>query len=181
MAQSASDESLMGRIAAGDAAALRQLVERHLPRAHAIARRVLASEADSQDAVQEAFTKVWVNAASWRPQRAAFTTWLYRVVVNSCLDMARRKSPAAESDAVLADLPDGRETVEMRLETDEQAARVRAAVQALPERQRMAVTLCYFEAFTNPEAAQIMDMNLKALEGLLVRARRQLRQVLIDS
>jgi RNA polymerase sigma-70 factor (ECF subfamily) len=181
MEQSASDEVLMGRVAAGDAAALQLLVERHLPRAHAIASRVLAGEADAQDAVQEAFTKVWMNAARWRPQRAAFTTWLYRIVVNSCLDMARRKAPDADSDAIIAALPDGGDAAETRLETDEQAARVRTAVQALPEHQRMAVTLCYFEAFTNPEAAQIMDMNVKALEGLLVRARRQLRQALIDT
>jgi RNA polymerase sigma-70 factor (ECF subfamily) len=181
MEQRASDESLMGRAAAGDAAALRLLVERHLPRAHAIASRVLKSEADAQDAVQEAFTKVWVNAARWRPQRAAFTTWLYRIVVNSCLDMARRRTPGAVSETVLADLPDGGDAAEIRLELDEQAARVRAAVQALPERQRMAVTLCYLEAFTNPEAAQIMDTNVKALEGLLVRARRQLRQALIET
>jgi RNA polymerase sigma-70 factor (ECF subfamily) len=181
MADSASDEALMAGVAAGDAAALRHLVERHLPRAHAIASRVLASEADAQDAVQEALTKVWVHAARWQPRRAAFTTWLYRIVVNSCLDLARRRPPAADPQARLADLPDGRAGAETRLESDEQAARVRAAVQALPERQRVAVTLCYFEAFTNPEAARIMDMNLKALEGLLVRARRQLRQVLSDT
>ena len=80
----------MTRVADGDAAAFRLLVERHLPRGHAIARRVLQTEADAEDALQEAFTKVWVHAPRWRPGRAAFSTWLYRIVVNACLDAARR-------------------------------------------------------------------------------------------
>lgn len=60
----------------------------------------------------------------------------------------------------------------------QEASRVREAVQALPAQQRLAVTLCYFEEFTNPEAAEYMGLHLKALEGLLVRARRRLRQTL---
>ena len=164
----------MARVADGDAAALHILVERHLPRAHAIAQRVLVAEADAQDAVQEAFAKLWVNASSWRAGRAAFTTWLYRIVVNTCLDAARRRRPEVDSEAIITGTADPAPSAEAQLE----AERVRTAVHRLPAQQRTAVTLCYFEGFTNPEAAAIMNLHLKALEGLLVRARKTLRSAL---
>lgn len=166
----------MSRVAEGDAAAFRMLVERHLPRGHAIARRMLWSEIDAEDVLQEAFTKVWVNAARWRPERAAFSTWLYRIVVNTCLDAARRRRPEIGAEAIEETLVDTAPQGEARFGAEQNARRVRAAVQRLPARQRMAVTLCYFEEFTNPEAAAAMGIHVKALEGLLVRARRSLRQ-----
>ncbi len=178
MGQDATDEALMCRVAAGDGAAFQALVERHLPRGYAIARRTLDTEADAEDALQEAFTKVWVNAPAWQPGRAAFGTWLYRVLVNTCLDAARRKRPESDSDAAIAALPDGAPSAEAQLSARRDAAGVRAAVGLLPPSQRMAVVLCYFEELSNPEAARIMDVHVKALEGLLVRARRTLRQIL---
>jgi RNA polymerase sigma-70 factor (ECF subfamily) len=171
----------MSRVAAGDAAAFRILVERHLPRGHAIARRVLHSEADAEDALQEAFTKVWVHAARWRPSQAAFSTWLYRIVVNTCLDAARRRRPEVGAEALRETLADEAAHAEALLGAEQSAERVRAAVQRLPVQQRMAVTLCYFEELTNPEAAILMSIHIKALEGLLVRARRSLRQWLPDA
>ncbi|HUO45005.1 MAG TPA: RNA polymerase sigma factor [Steroidobacteraceae bacterium] len=167
-----SDAALMERVAGGDAQAFRMLVERYLPRAHAVARRMLGSAAEAEDAVQEAFCRIWTHAAAFRAERAAFFTWAYRIIANACLDAMRRRTPAAEPvDDMAENLADPAPDAQSRHES----LQVRQAVQALPPRQRLAVVLCYFEGMTNPEAAAAMDMNVKALEGLLVRARRSLR------
>ncbi len=178
MSQPVPDQALMSSAAQGDDDAFRTLVQRHLPRAYAIASRMLDTRADAEDAVQESFTKLWINAPRWEPGRAAFATWMYRIVANTCLDAARRKRPETGIETGLDTLPDGAPHAEGQTMKDQAARHVREAVQALPAQQRLAVTLCYFEEFTNPEAAQIMGLQLKALEGLLVRARRRLRQTL---
>ena len=108
MPQGEPDEALMSRAADGDHAAFRAPVERHLPRAYAIAGRMLETRADVDDAVQESFTKLWVSAPRRAPGRAAFTTWLYRIVANTCLDATRRKRPetgAKRSEAGHSPLP----------------------------------------------------------------------------
>lgn len=176
-----TDAVLMEKAAAGDARAFRQLVDRHLPRAHAVAYRMLGSAAEAEDAVQEAFCRIWTHAASFQPERAAFFTWAYRIVANACLDAARRRSPASEAvEDVAETVPDPAPGTELAAIAAQQGRRVRQAVQALPPNQRLAVVLCYFEGMTNPEAALAMDLNLKALEGLLVRARTGLRERLGD-
>jgi RNA polymerase sigma-70 factor (ECF subfamily) len=178
MTESPSDEALMLRMAQGDARALRPLVDRHLPRALAVATRVLGNRSEAEDAVQEAFTGLWTQAARWQAGRAAVSTWLYRVVVNACTDLLRRRREHVGSEA-LQDLPDAAQpTPDQELAESRAATRVRAAVMSLPLEQRTAVALCYFEGFSNTQAAEIMGLRLKALEGLLVRARRRLRDQL---
>lgn len=168
----------MEAVARGDGHAFDLLVRRHLPRAYAIARRILLTQADAEEAAQDAFTKIWVKAADWQPNRAKFTTWLHRIVVNAALDMARKRHPGfvADGESVLATLSDATPSIEARLSEAESHQQLRAAVAALTPQQRAAVTLCYFEHYTNPEAAKLMGIHLKALEGLLVRARKQLRE-----
>ena len=174
------DRELMQRIAEGNKFAFRTLLTRHLPRAHAIARRNLASEQDAEEAVQDAFNKVWVNAPSFDPERAKFSTWFYRIVVNCCTDLLRRKPPKQEAleewEEILPDTTQNQENAAMQQQEQKEIQR---AVQSLPENQRMAVVLCYFEEMTNPQAAEAMNLHIKALEGLLVRARKTLRTLLI--
>lgn len=169
----------MERIRLGDAFALRILVARYLPKAHAIARRILPLREDAEEAVQDAFSKVWVNAYRFDASQAAFGTWFYRMLTNACLDIARKRPVAAVDIATVGDIfPDTVEGQEAALATMQDGARVQRAVQALPEQQRIAVTLCYFEEMSNAGAAAIMGVHIKALEGLLVRARKHLRGVL---
>lgn len=173
------DEQLMARVAQGDRRAFDWLVRQHLPRAYAIARRVLSSTADAEEAAQDAFTKVWVHAADWQPGKAKFTTWLYRIVVNAALDMARKKKlPTTSDETLLALQADDADSVEDRLSAQDEHTALKAALDSLTPQQRAAVSLCYFDEMTNPEAAKVMGINIKALEGLLVRARKTLRGVL---
>lgn len=173
-----ADEQLMARVAQGDNAAFSALVRRHLPRAYAIARRVLTSNGEAEDAAQEAFTKIWVNARDFDAGKAKFTTWLHRIVVNTSLDMARKKKPLAVEDEVLNAVADTRADAETLAAEAEESGAVRTAIAQLPPQQRAAITLCYTEEYSNAEAARIMGVHVKALEGLLVRARKSLRVTL---
>lgn len=170
-------------VAKGDAQAFNALVRRHLPRAYAIAKRVLMNQPDAEEAAQDAFNKIWIRACDWQPGRAKFTTWMHRIVVNAALDIARKRHGGAVSDpdAVLATIADASPSVETVLSDAERDQQLHRALSELTAEQRAAITLCYFEQHTNPEAAKLMGINIKALEGLLVRARKKLRDILKDT
>src|SRR5215510_11711305 len=91
----ATDEDLMMRVGTGDRIAYGELVRRHLDRTIGFAQRVTGSRGDAEEVAQEAFLRVWTKAPNWRAADggsapARFTTWLYRVVVNLCIDRKRR-------------------------------------------------------------------------------------------
>ena len=167
-----SDHDLMAQAALGDERAFRTLVARHTPRALGIARRILRNDARAEEIVQDAMLRVWVNAPRWRPE-AAFRTWLYRVVVNLCLNEKRR--PAALPLEQAGDPADPAPDAAAGLEVRERDRRLAAAIGALPARQRAAIVLTYQEGLGNAEAAAVLDMSVSGLEALLVRARRTLR------
>jgi RNA polymerase sigma-70 factor (ECF subfamily) len=178
MTDNPTDEALMARVREGDQQAFAVLVERHLPRAYAIAYRVLGQTADAEDAAQEAFTRVWTHASDWKPQRGKFSSWLGRILVNASLDHARKQSArrqVSDGHTLLADMPDPAPDSAKTYGRQQQAADIDQALQRLPTQQRMAVVLCYFEEHSNTQAAAVMGLHVKAVEGLLVRARKQLR------
>jgi RNA polymerase sigma-70 factor (ECF subfamily) len=170
----ATDEELMARAGTGDRSAFAALMDRHLDRAVATAYRVLGNRADAEEAAQEAFLRVWVNAAKWRPDTAKFTTWLHRILVNHCIDRKRRPGMAPLEAA--GDPADERPTAFDTLAANDDAERIRGAMAALPERQRAAIALCYWGGQGNIEAAASLGVTVGALESLLVRARRTLRE-----
>jgi RNA polymerase sigma-70 factor, ECF subfamily len=176
MREDISDENLMQRVAAGDHLAFRLLVERHAAKAHAVAQRLLFSASEADDLVQETCLKLWVHAPSWDAGRARFTTWFYRMLTNACIDYRRKKKPVALDDMI--EVPDETDGIERHISEDQMAARVKHAVATLSEKQQVALALCYFEGFSNRMAAETMGIHIKALEGLLARARRELKDIL---
>jgi RNA polymerase sigma-70 factor, ECF subfamily len=168
-----ADEVLMVRVGQGDEPAFQVLMHRHLQRSMALARRMTANASDAEEVAQEAFLRVWTTAPRWRPEGAAFRTWLYRIVVNLCLDRGRRKPFAPLEDA--GDPSDPTPDALDRLEQQETTRQVAAAVEALPDRQRAALVLSYYEGLSNAEAAAVLGVSVSGLEALLVRARRGLR------
>lgn len=167
------DADLVARIARGDRAAAAALMARHLPKMLSLARRMLSDRAEAEDVAQEAFLKVWTHAARWKPGKAKFETWLYRVTMNQCYDRLRKK-PTLELDAAahIADPEPGPQKV---LENTTLAGEVERALASLPERQRAAVVLCHYRECGNIEAAEILGVSVEALESLLSRGRRALR------
>jgi RNA polymerase sigma-70 factor (ECF subfamily) len=174
----ASDEDLMLEIAKGDERAFRKLAPRYAVRAIGLARRITGSDADAEEIVQEAFLRVWVNAPRWRPA-AAFRTWFYRIVFNLSLNRRRRAPFLPLEDA--GDPPDPAVGAGERMERDETARLLAAAIAALPERQRAAVALTYGEKLSNAEVAAVLETSVSGVESLLVRAKRALRERLGSS
>jgi RNA polymerase sigma-70 factor (ECF subfamily) len=175
-----SDGALMRRVAAGDEVACRQLVDRHLRGMVGLAYRMLDDRAAAEDVAQECFLRLWQQSRCWRAE-ARVATWLYRVAHNLCVDQLRRRrrhraDPLAEV-AEVADPADGPLEISQRAEL---AARVDAAIRALPERQRTAITLVHHQEVGNIAAAEIMGTSVEALESLLARGRRTLRERLRD-
>ena len=167
----------MARVSAGDSHAFRLLVARHADRTLATAWRVSGSRADAEDLVQEAFLRVWRSAASFKPEKAKFTTWLHRLTLNLGVDRWRRRRPTVELEAA-NDVVDPSPDALAMAERMEDSTAVATALSLLPERQRMAVALCYYEGLSNAEAAAALGVPVGALEALLVRARRKLRSLL---
>ena len=167
------DTDLVARAGQGDRAAAQALMARHLPKMLTVARRMLNSQAEAEDAVQDAFLKVWTHAARWQPGKALFETWLYRVVMNKCYDRLRKR-PTANLDegADVADAAPGADAV---MENAALGREIEAALAVLPERQRAAIVLCHHQECGNIEAAEILGISVEALESLLARGRRTLR------
>ena len=182
MDSEASDEQLVRLAAAGDKAAFTRLVGRHQHRLLALVTRSLGSRAAAEDVVQEVFTRAWMNAPNWSARDtggASYAAWLSRVAVNLCIDGFRRHRPTAPIEGI-AEPADPSPTADVSLLRRETAARVRAAIGALPDRQRMAIALTYDADITNPEGAAAMGTSVGSFELLLVRARRTLRLALQD-
>lgn len=168
-----SDEALMALVARGDERAFRMLAARHTAPSLRLAGRLTGSAADAEDIVQEALLRVWRAAGRWQPT-AAFRTWLYRIVANLCIDRGRRPAFAALETA--GDPADPAPAPGAMIDSTRIAGRVAAAVAALPERQRIALVLTYYEGVANDETARVLGTSAGGVESLLVRARRRLKR-----
>ncbi len=171
------DAELVARVGRGDRTAAQVLIRRHLPKMLGLARRMLGDSAEAEDAVQDAFLRLWTHAARWQPGQAKFETWLYRVTLNKCFDRLRRR-PVAPLDAAM-DVPDPAPGPASGLENAALSRQIEDALLALPERQRAAIQLCHFQECGNIEAADILGISVEALESLLSRGRRTLRARLL--
>jgi RNA polymerase sigma-70 factor (ECF subfamily) len=167
------DAELLRAIADGDRAAFDRLSRRHLDRAYGVALRMTGSKADAEDVVQDVFLRLWLKPDAWRPGQAQFSTWLYRVVVNRCLDLKRRPK-GMDLDSVEEPQDPDTNAEDSLIETERGKA-LESAVAELPERQRAAIVLTYTAGLRNAEAAATLEISVKAFEALLVRAKRELR------
>jgi RNA polymerase sigma-70 factor (ECF subfamily) len=173
-----SDESLMVRVANGDRQAFTRLVRRHSGRFFAHAWRMTGNRAEAEDCVQDSFLKLWRNPGAFDPGRGnKFTTWFYRVVTNAAIDLQRRRRETPDTDG-LERMTASAPLQDRVLEEERQAQALEAAIQDLPERQKTALNLCFYEGISNADAARIMEINVKALESLLMRAKKTLKQKL---
>ncbi|WP_245296893.1 MULTISPECIES: sigma-70 family RNA polymerase sigma factor [Rhodomicrobium] len=169
------DAALAARVAKGDRDAYAALVRRHLPRVLAVTRRMLGNEALAEEAAQEALLRLWTHAASYDPAKARLTTWLTRITANLSLDRLRKRDEEAWPENFDVALPARQEQDYMQGQV---AEKVNAALQTLPERQRLALILCHYEELSMAEAAAVMETTAEAVESLLSRARRSLRRQL---
>ncbi|MGZ3298423.1 MAG: RNA polymerase sigma factor, partial [Asticcacaulis sp.] len=172
------DELLLQRIARGESAAVSVLVSRKLPRLLSLGRRMLGDAVEAEDVAQETLMRTWKQAASWVPGKARIDTWMHRVALNLCYDRLRRRREQVSTDDI--ELTDPSDSAHARIEQSQQAQALQTALSALPERQREAIVLSYYQEMSNLEAATLMGVSVEALESLLARARRTLRQIMVE-
>ncbi len=169
----ADEAALVAAVGNGDVGAFRQLMARHLGGIVSVARRMLRDDAEAEDMAQEAFLRLWRSSATLEIGPAGIRPWLRRVVSNLCLDRVRGQGRVT----VVEELPEVPEpaTQLAGLESQDTQRRIEQALQKLPERQRLALTLFHFEGLSQIEIGQLMGVSDEAIESLLSRARRQLK------
>jgi len=175
-----TDEQLMIELGGGHTQALALLVQRYQHKAMATAYRLLERWDVAEDITQEAFIRIHKAARNYQVQ-AKFSTWFYRIVGNLCMDELRRRQRQTEAYRAALEKSARPETaddpVHIQAASEKQQA-VRRALAALNERERTAVVLHRFEGLSHKQIAQINDCSESAVESLLVRAYRKLRQEL---
>jgi RNA polymerase sigma-70 factor (ECF subfamily) len=172
---------------AGDEQAFDRLVEAYSGQVFALLTRFLGPRARSEDLVQEVFLRVIRARERYQPT-ARFSTWLYRIVFNLSVNETQRASgrdhlsldqPVGRDDglpSLSSELPDAAvEAPSDGLERDDVVRAVRAAIEALPETQRMALVLAKYHDMPYAEIATVLDSTEKAVKSLIHRARETLR------
>ncbi len=177
-ATAADDDALVARIADGDQRAWRDLTRRHLGGLVGYAWHMLRDRAEAEDVAQETMVRLMRKAETWEPGGAQVKTWLYRVAINLCIDRQRaRRTSSLDLLAEQGDPAGGGDTI-----ARDHALRraVGSVVDALPARQKQALTLVHYQGFSQQEAAAALDVSVEAVESLLARARRTLKNDLKD-
>ena len=183
--ESTPSEDLMARVAQGDKSVFETLVKRHQGAVLNIIYRFIGDRHKAEDLAQEVFLRVWQAASRYR-STAKFTTWIYRITANLCLNelksASRRKLTYFSSsgkgenteDQYLELQAHEGQTPEDALIMSEMQRQVSSALQRLPANQRLAVILKRYDNLSYKEIARILDCSVSAVDSLLVRAKRNL-------
>ncbi|MFP3867643.1 MAG: RNA polymerase sigma factor [Desulfobacteraceae bacterium] len=184
------DYSLLRQTARGDQRAFAELMRRHQNRVYRLAQRLLRDPLEAEDAAQEVFLKVYTHAVDFRPT-GTVAAWVNRITANHCLNRLRsldaQRQVSWDTPVPRSSDADYRETFPstdpnplQNLEEQELAERIQAALDALPENQRQAVILKRFGELSYQEIAEVLGLSTGAVDGLIKRARNNLKKALQD-
>ena len=171
----ASEKELMLLIAKGDKNAFAVLMRQHIASVLNFNKQYLSLEAE--DITQEAFIRLWNKAPEWQNKGISPKAWLMRVSYNLCIDTLRKQKTLALEEQEIC-LVDPQNTVEQQLIERSDFQHQLNALNTLPERQRTAITLCAYHGLNNKQAAAVLSISVDALESLLARGRRKIKQQL---
>jgi RNA polymerase sigma-70 factor (ECF subfamily) len=159
-----ADGAAMQRMASGDGAALAELYDRHGRAMFSLAFRIVRDQGDAEEVVQDVFAQAWRQAARYDTRRGVVVAWLLMMTRSRAIDRLRlrRGRPSLQEDHpdVLRDLSDASAPIDLALLTTEQVARVRQALDELPDPQRTAIELAFYEGLTHAEVAERLDQPL---------------------
>ena len=179
-----SEEELIARAVKGDGAAFSELMAMHENRMFAVSLRMCANREDAQDCLQDAMLRIYRSIAGFKGQ-SSFSTWVYRITMNTCLDELRRRKArgAASLDGLLDSgwSPTDEEDVpEKHAVASEQRRMLDKAIADLPEDMRSAIVLRDIQGFAYDEIAGMLDANIGTVKSRISRGRERLRQILKD-
>ena len=163
---------LVALVRKGDQRAYLELVERHLPAIEVYAKRIVTDDALAQDIAQDVMVVLWQRSSDFNPNKARLTTWLHRIAHNRCIDIMRKRQREVSWD------PSESEHRLTEFDTPRKQKPIDVALMRLPESQRTALVLTYYQNLSNREVAEIMNSSVRAVESLLVRARGNLKKQL---
>ena len=177
-----NEQKLIARASGGDPAAFNQLMAMHEKRMYAVALRMFANREDAQDCLQEAMLRVYRAIGSFKGQ-SSFSTWVYRITMNTCLDEMRRKKnrPSTSLDNLLDQgwsPSDGGNAPERSAIQTETRKMLAGAIRELPEDMRSAIVLRDVQGYSYDEIAQMLDVNVGTIKSRISRGREKLREKL---
>ncbi len=175
-------KELVARAKGGDDAAFEQLVTAHEKKIYALCLRMCENTEDAQEAAQDAFLAAWTGLSSFR-EDAAFSTWLYRLAVNACTDILRRRKRkgqgvSLDDEEVFLEIEDSAPTPERALEQKETVALVNEALSALPDDYRQVLILRELQQLSYQEIADITFLELGTVKSRISRGRTLMRNYL---
>lgn len=172
-----SDEELLELTIKKEHPAFAELVRRYTKKFYSVSYRIVGSRVDSEDMVQEAFLKLWNQPSLWdKKKNTKFTTWFYRVLINQCLDHKRKKSYRTHSE--YEEESTGERSTGKIMEEKSRNELINKYILELPEKQQIALNLCYYENLTRQEAGEIMELTDKGVQSLVSRAKENLKKKL---
>ena len=183
-----SDEQLIGALARGDEDALRILVERYSPSIYRFSLRYTGDESLAEDVAQEVFLRLFLHAGRYTAGRS-FKTWLFTIVRNVSIDLARpyshRKSASlrgtgddGHEEFTPESIANGSSSQEDQVANQEKQRKIIDSLQKLAENQRAAIILKYYEDMSTREIAEVLHKTVSSVEALLARAKQNLAELL---
>ena len=163
---------LVALVHKGDQRAYSELVVRHLPAIEVYAKRIVNDDTLAQDIAQDVMVVLWQRSVDFNPNKARLTTWLHRIAHNRCVDIMRKRRREVSWD------PSESEHALRESDTPRDQQPIDVALMQLPQSQRTALVLTYYQNLSNREVAEIMNSSVRAVESLLVRARGNLKKQL---
>ncbi|HEY6450137.1 MAG TPA: sigma-70 family RNA polymerase sigma factor [Candidatus Cybelea sp.] len=170
-----TDGDLVTMTLGGDSEGFATLVERYDRAVYHLAYRTLHDVEEARDATQEAFFKAFRSLRTFRPE-AKFSTWIFAIAYHACCDRLNRRKHFASEE--LPDRADASPGPENRVIALDEASRLRAAIDALPEKYRTVVTLFHLQGRQYEEIATVLGLPLGTVKTHLFRAKEQLRRLL---
>jgi RNA polymerase sigma-70 factor (ECF subfamily) len=165
----------MARVAAGDQGSVEDLYDRFGGLVFRIARQLLPTNAEAEDAVQEVFLRLWKTAERFDPERAKLVTWVILLSRRHVIDRLRRKSSRPKTVSAPTDALPGKPPLPTQMEREEQGYQLRRVVAGLPELQRIVIEKAYFGGFTLREVSLQLDLPLGTVKSALSRGLGRLR------
>jgi len=175
-----NEEKLISRAAKGDASAFNELLGIHEKRMYAVCLRMCANHEDAQDCLQESMLRIFRSISSFKGQ-SSFSTWVYRVTMNTCLDELRKKKnrQTTSLDGLLDSgwsPSDDFDTPEHHTIAGEAKSAIRSAISELPDDMRSAVVLRDIEGFSYEEISGMLGINVGTIKSRISRGREKLRE-----